>query len=271
MRAVRCLFCLALGVAGAPRESHAQVQVVSGLRSERVVAAGSRYADVIALRNPTTAPIQVTLSQTDYRFSADGTNVFGAPGHAARSNAKWTSVEGSVISIPPGATVRIPYTVSVPAVSGGAIVGTYWSVVMVEGDARECGSARAAAGKTAVGFCTRMREGIQLVTHIGLTGAMGARFEGAKVSRTGGGGRALEFDLVNTGERGYRPALTLELFDAQGASVGKYVQSSPYLYPGTSARERFDLSAVPPGEYKVLLLADGGGDSVFGAQYTIRF
>jgi hypothetical protein len=167
--------------------------------------------------------------------------------------------------------VRIPYSVAVPSGAGQALVGTYWSIVMVEGDAVDCGAGRAGAGNAAVALCTRTRQGIQLVTHIGPTGTVAARFEGTKISRTARAGVMLEVDLVNTGERGYRPALTLELFDAAGASAAKYVSSSAYLYPGTSARERFDLGTLPPGEYKALLLADGGHESVFAAQYTIQF
>ena len=44
--------------------------------------------------------------------------------------------------------------------------------------------------------------------------------------------------------------------------------------PGSRLREtgllRFDLGAIPAGEYQALVVADAGGDQVFGAQYHLK-
>ena len=42
------------------------------------------------------------------------------------------------------------------------------------------------------------------------------------------------------------------------------------VYPGTSVRRAIDLSRVPAGGYKALLVADAGEDNVYGATYTLE-
>jgi hypothetical protein len=41
------------------------------------------------------------------------------------------------------------------------------------------------------------------------------------------------------------------------------------VYPGTSVRRAIDLTDVPAGAYKALLVADAGDESVYGATYAL--
>ena len=82
--------------------------------------------------------------------------------------------------------------------------------------------------------------------------------------------RTLEVDLENIGERWLRPYLWAELYDGEGRFVGKFEACKHRIYPGTSARYRVDLSEVPKGDYKALVIADCGGDFIFGANYNLK-
>jgi len=42
------------------------------------------------------------------------------------------------------------------------------------------------------------------------------------------------------------------------------------IYPGTSVRFRIDLGKNMAGTYKTLVVADCGGDELFGANYTLE-
>ena len=68
-----------------------------------------------------------------------------------------------------------------------------------------------------------------------------------------------------------RPEMYVELFDERGASVGTFRGALYRMYPGTSVRQSIDLTTVPPGTYKALVVVDAGADDVFGAQYTLKF
>lgn len=265
----RALATLALVL---PSVSQAQIELVSDLRVETEARPGERYGGTIVLRNPSDQPTSAKLYQTDYLFYADGRNSFGAPGSTPRSNARWVSPAQTFVRIPPRQTVRVPYVVTVPAAGATPLVGSYWSVVMVEGLEQAERAATAPDGRRPnVSIRAVVRHGVQIVTHLAGGGAPEAEFAGTKLVRLPGGGHALEFDVVNTGVRAHRLALSVELFDDRGNVAAALERTSDYLYPGTSTRQRFDLGAVRPGTYKVLVLADGGGENLLGAQYTLRF
>ncbi len=65
--------------------------------------------------------------------------------------------------------------------------------------------------------------------------------------------------------------MSLELYNESGELVKKASQSRGLLYPGTAARQVFDVGKVPPGQYTAVLVADGGGDKVFGGQFKVSY
>jgi hypothetical protein len=273
MKSRRYVWCALAGTAlMLPSASQAQIELVSDLRVETEARPGERYGGTLILRNPTDRPLSAKIYQTDYLFFADGRISFAAPGSTSRSNARWVTPAQTFVRIPPRQTSRVPYVVTVPAAETMPLVGTYWSVLMIEG-LQEAGRAESATAgrRPSVSIRTVVRHGVQLVTHLAGGGAPEAKFTGTRIVRLPGGGRALEFDLVNTGVRAYRLALSVELFDVDGNVASALKRTSEYLYPGTSARQRFDLSGVRTGTYKVLVLADGGGENLLGAQYTLQF
>lgn len=258
------LLCLAM-----PPASPAGVSVTSGLTYEKEAGPGAAYQGTLQLKNPGTSPQEVKVYQTDYLFYADGRNLYGDPGTNPRSNAGWITFAPRRLVIPPGGTAQVDYAVAVPA--DDALAGTYWSLLMVEAipaDSPE--SVTQQKGKVTFGIRQVMRYAAQMVTHVGTAGERKLRFAGTRLVKENGK-RILQVDLENTGRQWLKPALWVEFYNEAGRSIGKYNGGKARIYPDTSARFKVDLSAVPQGQYKALVVADCGGDALFGATHTFRF
>ena len=205
--------------------------------------------------------------QKDYTFSSDGSNVYGDPGGSERSNAGWIAFGPKLTDIPPGGAVKIDYTVAVP--DDGSLVGTYWSLLMIE-EVPRAALAQPIDQMTA-GVAQVLRYGVQVVTHVGDTGARTLRFADKALTVTQDGNRSFHADIENTGDRGLRPFLWLELYDAEGVRMGPYRSERKRLFPGTSVRYSVDLTEVPSGSYQAFVVVDNGDEYAFGAQYGMEF
>lgn len=244
----------------------AQISVLSSTVEERVAASGEGYAGRITIQNTGSSAETVRLYQTDYQFSADGASTFDAAGKHARSNAAWISLQSPQVTVLPGTTVSVPYSVNVPA--SDTLRGSFWSVIMVEGATKPAAAAQ--RGKVEVGLGTVIRYAVQVATHIAASGTRSVTFTKAGVV-AGDTSSAIELDVNDVGERAYRPVLWAELYDAQGALRGKAKQTRGLLYPGSSLRQHFDFGKLPSGTYKAVIFADTGEDTVYASQYTIVF
>ncbi|MCI0706274.1 MAG: hypothetical protein L0Y80_02150 [Ignavibacteriae bacterium] len=247
-----------------------QVSVIGELSQDRDARPGDRYEGTITVRNDTDVPQDAKVYQTDYLFRFDGTNDYGTPPPShSRSNAEWVTFNPSFLTIPPQATMTINYTVNVPV--GNPLVGTYWSMLMVEGVPKTSPESSSPQKKDEMGIMQTIRYGIQVATTIAQTGQKKVNFIDAKLVTPERGKRVLQIDIENTGELGMRPEVYVELFDQQGVSRGKYPGTRYRMYPGTSVRQSIDLSVVKAGTYKALVVVDAGGEDIFGAQYTLQF
>ncbi len=252
----------------------AQISVIGELSQDNVARPGNSYSGTIVVRNETNEPQEAKIYQTDYTFQYDGTNNYGDPGSLPRSNARWIAFSPSFLTLPPQASMAVNYTVTVPHDSAGEkLVGTYWSMIMVEGIQK--GSAESSLAKkdqkAQMGITQNIRYGIQIATTIAGTGSKKIQFVGATIVTKKDGKPALQIDIQNTGDTGMRPDVYVELFNQQGASLGKFPGVRYRIYPGTSVRQLIDVSSVPPGTYKALVVVDAGGDDIFGAQYSLKF
>ncbi|WP_304511437.1 hypothetical protein [Desulfobacula sp.] len=211
--------------------------------------------------------IDETIDKND--FYSDGSNIYGEPGKAPRSNADWITFSPHRLIIPPKGVAQVNYTVTVP--NNETLAGTYWSMMMIEGISSILPDAvRQEKDKITVRIKQVMRYGAQMITQIGDTGTRKLKFVKTKVLKTDDK-RILQIDIENTGQRWLRPDLWVELYDEKGISAGKFEGGKLRIYPGTSVRFRIDLSRVPKGTYKAMVVADCGGEDLFGATYTLKF
>jgi hypothetical protein len=252
-----------------PRQAGAQLAVLTNLVEERTATPGDRYTGRITVRNTSAQPQSARIYQTDFQFAADGTSHTDDPGTSPRSNAPWVHPQTTRLTIPPNAEVSVPYTVDVP--KSDSLRGTYWSTIMVEGTPSPAQAMQVASGELGIGIGSVVRYAVQIATHIGGGGTRTLQFSDIDATRNTDGSAAIQFDVLDTGERGYRPTLWIEVYDENGALSAKGRRVRGLLYPGTSLRQHFDLGALARGHYKVLIFADTGVEPTFAAQFTAAF
>lgn len=255
------LFC----AAATPLAAGAQISVVGSTVEEHTAAPGQSYEGTILVRNLTAEPQAVRVYQTDYHFFADGTSHFDAPASTARSNASWVKPSATSFVIPPNSETTLGYIITVPV--GDSLRGTYWSALMVEG----APNAPPAASSKQVGLGSIVRYAVQLATHLPAPGSRKVSFANQLLSKDSTGHRVMELEVRNIGDRGYRPLIWVELYDAAGALRGRREQQRGLLYPGTSLRQRFAFDILPAGSYKAVVFTDTGDDAVFATEYKLEF
>jgi len=183
-----------------PYAARAGVSVVGGLSRKKQAKIGETYKGLILIRNTGDEPQEVRVYQTDYLFFFDGRDIYGQPGKDPRSNAGWLTFNPHRTTIPPNGTATVNYTVKVPndpnrphdpnlpddpnLPNDPNLVGTYWSMLMVEGIPESSPlSSQPEEGKAKVGITQVTRYGIQMVTHIGDTGESKLEFLNTKLLR----------------------------------------------------------------------------------------
>jgi len=235
---------------------------VNGLTHEHIAEPGQRYEGVIQITNNGQQPTEVKLYQTDYVFYADGRNDYGEQGKLPRSNANWIRFSPQRPLIPPKSSVEVQYQIKIPDIK---LRGSYWSMIMVEEITAKAAESRLRDDEPVVRVTQSVRYGIQMITHIGDTGSRSLKFNKIKLHQG-----KLAIDIENTGERMLRSGVQLNLFDPQGQWAGQFEAGKKRTYPGTSVRYQIDLSKVRKGQYHALLVADAGGDDVFGMQFELK-
>lgn len=255
------LFCFALGVGLCVPAAQAQLVVNAPLMADRVAVPGETYEGRVPVSNATDVPREARVFVTDYRYDASGTNWYGEPGSHARSSGAWLALGTDRIVVPPRSTVDVTYAVTVPA--SDTLGGTYWSMLMVEEV-----PVQAEGIETAVGIQRRVRYGIQVVTHLG---SAESRLELLSVGLEAGpdGVPALQIDVGNEGDRSADTDVYVDLFDGEGASLGRVSGTRFRVYPETSVRHRVAFADVPPGTYEALVVVASRGGDAIGAQYTL--
>ncbi len=249
--------------------AQAGVVVIGNLARTTSVKPGDNFEGVVFLKNTGAESSDVRLFQTDYTCQANGSNDYGTPGSAPRSNAEWITVSPTRVRLMGGETRPVRYKGRVPANS--KLSGTYWSMLMVEPLSAPAATPASAPDQVAVGLQTSIRFGIQLVTEVGKASKASLQVRDKRlVFNPEAAKRSLELDIGNDGERLLIPAMSVELFDKTGASVGRFDAGRARIYPECSVRAKVDLSDIPAGKYAAMVLLDSGESQVLGAQYDLE-
>lgn len=265
MRSLEVALCLAAILQ--PLAAAGQIMVVSNAVQERVATPGESYTGTIRLRNTSSAAQEVRVYQTGYLFYADGRALHPPPNRQPRSNAAWMTVTPTHLVIPADGEAEVGYSVNVP--SDGAAAGTYWSMIMVEPAAKAATDSKSTKVPS-VGVRTVVRFGIQVATHVPGNAVHRLRITNGQVVIGAAGKRELVFEIANEGEAGYKPKVSVEIFDAQGTAVAEFESQRGLIYPGTSAVHRVDLKDLKRGYYEALVVVDTGAPEVFGAQFKLN-
>jgi hypothetical protein len=241
---------------------------VGSLTLERESQPGDVYTGSITLTNNGSVPQDVAIYQTDYLFHSDGSNQFGDPGSTERSNANWITFSPHSLQIPPHNSSQIAYRVIVPQDS--SLTGTYWSMIMIEEVPLSSDTTIYLASNQA-GVRQITRYGAQCITQIGQSGTRQVKFSRSGLVQNDQRQTELQVDVENIGQRWVSPSAWVELYDTTGRQVGRVDGEKKRLFPGTSARFRFNLESVARGKYKALVVLDNGDQNVFGAKYDLEY
>jgi hypothetical protein len=117
-------------------------------------------AGTIGLRNPTGKPLRVALQPVVGKTLDTLGSAYGAPGGRARGPARWLRLGSRRVTLPPGATIAVPVSVSAPRT---AKPGDYLAGVSIEdlgqqaGQVQRHGVSIASVVRYAIGVETSLR------------------------------------------------------------------------------------------------------------------
>ena len=242
---------------------NASISIIGSLTKEYTVSFGEKIEGTITLQNTGKSMTEAKIYQRDYMFFCDGSIIYGDPAKEERSNASWIRFNPSYLVIPAKVKVIVNFIITIPNAS--SLKGTYWSVLMIE----EVPPTYPRFKNRGIAIKSVVRYGVQMITHLGNTGIRNLKFIGSRVINEQNK-LLLEVDLKNTGQRLLRPFLWVELYEDSGKKVGRFDGRKMRTYPNTSIRQRVDLSKISIGSYKALVVADCGGEDIYGITYTLK-
>ena len=221
-------FAVLFALLAIPFLASSSVEVVGSLKHIQTGMPGDTYQGQIKIQNSGDTPQEVKIYQTDLLFNYEDYTMYDEPVSHKRSNANWVKFSPATTIVNAQETQFIQYEITIPG--GDSIIGTFWSVLMVEGvnpiNPED-------EGKLSINTITRYA--IQLITEIGDKGLGELQFMEPSVI-TEGEEQILAIDIVNTGDH-YIPAeVSIQFFDESGAEVKKLEAKKKGLLPNTSAR-----------------------------------
>lgn len=245
------------------QNAKASIVILNGLSHDNQVQSGETYRGTIELQNTGSSEKDVRVYIRDYWFSYSGENRHDPGGTIARSNAGWITFTPELLTLDSSEVATISYEVKVPNID--TLRGTYWSVIMVEGIAPPDTSNI----NRGVKINTAIRYAVQIVSNVGNDAKSDLQFIGMELGKEEEQ-NVISVAVENVGELMLRPAISLELFDAEGNSAGVLKTDPRKTFPGTSILSTIVLEGIKPGNYTGVLIADCGEDRLFGSNLSIE-
>ncbi len=228
-------------------ELYAEIGVIGKLTHTQNAQPGETYKTRIFIKNFGEQENEIKVFQRDLSFNADGNQFFLKKGIQKRSNASWITYSPQQVNILPAETTEVICSIHVP--DDPTLVGTFWSLILIESSLSKLYA-------------------IQIITHIGLTGKVQVEFVKTTLIREEEKA-FLHVDVKNTGERMLRPLLFIELYSNDGEFVDKIEGGTWRIYPEFSVRYHVEVTHIPAGEYKAMILVDNLDEHVFGTEFLL--
>ncbi|MFC2097152.1 hypothetical protein ACFLSI_02340 [Bacteroidota bacterium] len=242
----------------------ASVEVIGSLKRTHKGAQGDVFKGEIQIQNSDDTKQEVRIYQTDLLYNFEGLTFYDENETHSRSNKNWISFSPKTVILNAHESRFIQYEITIP--NADSIVGTFWSVLMVEGvdpiDPTQEGE---------LNIRTLTRYAIQIVSETTDLGTGLLKFLKPTII-TEEDKLFLAIDLVNEGQHYISPEVSMEIFDENGESVKTIKAPKKGIFPTTSARFRLDLEGLKAEQtYKCLIIAAGEEEDVFGLEYTLYF
>lgn len=263
MKKIKFCFVLII-VCILPKLSSGSIEVLGSLKHLSRGNPGDTIRGEIKLHNSESTDQEVKIYQTDLLYNFEDYTFYDDPITHERSNAFWIQYSPKTVIVKSDENRFIQYEIIIPDID--TLVGTYWSVLMIEGvnpiEPDQTGE---------LNISTVTRYAIQMVTEINEKGIGELTFLNPTLINEGDK-LFLAVDIVNTGQHYISPVVSMELFDESGKSIAIIQSPKKGLYPKTSSRFRLDLKGIENKKtYQGLIIADGNGEDVFGLEYVLYF
>jgi hypothetical protein len=242
----------------------ASIVILNGLTHQIECLEGHTYKGVVEMQNTGITRQEVRVYLNDYGYKAQGEIYYTKPNAKARSNANWIDLNSTLIALEPNEKYELFYEVAIPA--NLDLNGSYWSVLMIE----PVDDIAPADSKEGINVTNIVRYAIQIVTTVKRdTAAAFLEFLKATIKKENEK-PFLEIDLENKGDLYHLVAITVEFYNAQdGLEAGVLKSELLSLLPNNSKRFAIDMSSIPPGSYKAVVLADCQDENVFGLNIDV--
>ncbi|MBX9924336.1 MAG: hypothetical protein K2Y01_09520 [Rhabdochlamydiaceae bacterium] len=239
----------------------ASLLIPGSLTHETVVSPKQKVEGSIPIQNEGDSPLKIQVTLADYLFNSKGESFFPSAGTCPRSNTSWIQTNKMQFEVAPHATYSFAYTLQVP--DDPSLEGSYWSIFLIEPVEENSVSPEQ---KQSLGVQTVIRYGVQVLTHLGKTGSYDLKITDKKIVQEKEL-KTFAISVDNIGTHSLSPALTLELIQTTGKKMGRFETVKQRILPSCSTTYQVDLSSVPQGKYKAMLILDHGENALFGAQY----
>lgn len=241
---------------------HANIIILNGLTHENAGQPSEKYRETIQIQNTGNSEKSVKVYSRDYWYSYTGESKHDPAGTMKRSNASWITFHPQLVTLAPNEKIVINFEVAIP--DNDSLIGTYWSVIMVEGITPPDTSVSTGGVK----INTAIRYAVQIITNIGNTGKSDLQFIGLELTNNNNE-NILNVAIENTGDRILKPELSIEVFDESGNSLEIFKADRRKTFPGTSINLSIPLKGIKPGNYTAVLVADCDEDHIFGTNFSL--
>lgn len=226
--------------------------IAEDLTKRMHVIPGQKIVNKILLQNNKDQPEKIVLSQTDYRYEANGQNFFEEINTLPRSNASWIYLPQREILLQPNESKEVYYTVQVP--KDEAMHGSYNSAIFIEPESAD----EEITTPEQLNLIVKIRYAHQIITSIGKETVK------LKISNPVIDNNHLSLDITNEGIFHAYPKMNLTIYNDKGLRIQSYEHKSQNILPGSSVRYTQNMQELDPGNYISFILLDAGNGQLLG-------
>ncbi len=236
---------------------NAQMSImVSPIRVDHQVRAGTNETNLIEVRNEGTAPTRIAVHAQDWTMDRKGNVSFSPAGGDPCSCANWIQINPTDFRLDPGQTRQVRYSLTVPA---EAKEGGYRAAISLEG---------MPPPQEGVAKKRMTLNGRIVVMAYATVGSPEIRAQFQDFQVTGGNkGVSFKLTLVNQGDVHFRIKKSwITLKNSKGEEAGKVEVPDIPVLPGATREleiKKEDL-ALPKGTYQAEAILDVGKEDFLG-------
>ncbi|WP_435356570.1 hypothetical protein [Emticicia sp. SJ17W-69] len=257
MKTISFIFlCLLLNV-----KSFAGIVILNGLTHQHDVTQGNTIIGKIKVQNNGKKEARIMIYHQDLKVSCNSQIEYDTINSHTRSLGHWIKSNVEEKLLQSDEIYDITYSVSIP--QNLKQLGSYWSVIMIEGadpikEDEEKG----------VKIDSKVRYAIQVMVNVGTVESSKINFENIDLTTKDNSVQVLNVKLKNEGIYISKAKLSLEVYDDSGKNLSTFESSLRKIYPNKCNTFEIIINGLPKGKYNGVLIADNGKD-LYGANITL--